>query len=102
MNQAKEKCRKRDTSQPSFPADEQPTKAVDPRAGACDDPATGARAGLLFTFAFLLTARLDARYVVTTFQELASIGRVIALIEANVLSLALRGLETMDRYVGES
>jgi hypothetical protein len=39
-----------------FPTGEESTKAVDPRVGSFDDPASGTKAGLAFAFDFLLAA----------------------------------------------
>ena len=47
-----------------FPADEESAKAIYPRVGSFNNPATGAIARLVFAFGFLLASRFDVRDVV--------------------------------------
>jgi hypothetical protein len=68
-----------------LPADEDAAEAVEPGVGALDDPAAGAKAGLALDGLRLLAARADVGGEGELGGELAYLGKVVTLVQAEAL-----------------
>lgn len=81
-----------------LPADEQPSKAVQPRMGPLDDPAPGSITGDLFLCGHLLPTSTNVGSISPGSYQLMNLWIVIALIHAHVLCFFLCWLRSLNDY----
>ena len=79
------------------PADEQAAVAVQPGVARFDDPAPGAPAGGADLLSDLLAARTDVRRQLVVADQLADLGVVVGLVQADALRRSGVGLGSLDR-----
>ena len=80
-----------------LPAGEDAPEAMQPGVGALDDPAAGAEAGLALECLRFFAAAADVRGERELLGELIHLWVVVALVEAEVLRLALARGWPLDR-----
>ena len=79
------------------PADQERPVAVEPGVAGLDDPAAGAPAGGADLVGGLLAAGADVRRQLVVSDELADLGVVVGLVEAEALGSLGRRLGSFDR-----
>lgn len=79
------------------PADEDAAVAIHPGMGGLDDPASGAPAGCADLLGDLLAACTDVRCELVVADQLADLGVVIRLVQADALRLLYGWLGSLDR-----
>lgn len=84
-----------------FPADKEPTKAIGPRMRALNYPSSCLEARILLPLHYFLSAGLDVRPIMPPLKKLANVLRVVAFIEADVLTSATGRLRPVDRNAVE-